>query len=80
MKEANIKEKVIHQIQALNDDRVLEEIYSILQGERELSRQQEDELTDGEAELLIEASRSVKAGNYSTNEEVRKRAKEWLNE
>ena len=34
----------------------------------------------GERELLEEASRSVKSGNFYTNEEVNRRAEQWLNE
>lgn len=69
---ATIKEDIISKIQTSKNEQLLEEVYRILEADEYVFSEQE-------VQLLKEADDSICDGQYSTQEQVESRMKEWLN-
>jgi len=74
MSTAELKEKIIAQIVATNDDELLAHIADLI----ELEHNGIYQMSPGEVDAVNEGLEQFKNGQWVTHEESNKRAEEWL--
>ncbi|MEO6719923.1 MAG: hypothetical protein ABIN67_06130 [Ferruginibacter sp.] len=76
MSSKEMKKQLIDKIQSTNDDKILEEVYRIL----EVSTQEVDMimLSDDQKAQIDKGISDIEEGRYLTNEEANREIEEWL--
>ena len=76
MKKTDLKEKVISEIQKLDNDNLIAEIYELLKHESE--DPEVYVLNPEQMAAIDEAQAQIKAGQYLTDKEAQQNFEEWL--
>lgn len=76
MSSKEMKKQLIDKIQSTEDDKILEEVYRIL----EFSTQEVDRiiLSDSQKAQIDKGMRDIEEGRYLTNDDANKEMAEWL--
>ncbi|GEM_PF-990417 len=76
MSTLELKSKIISQVQQMDDEALLNEIYSLIHAETDLSKIYV--LSDNERSMVEEGLTDVRDGKIVSSEKATERLKEWL--
>ena len=77
MNKTKLKERLIKEIQSIENEDILNEVYRLLELESE--DQKSYKLTQEQISVVNEAREQVKKGQFLTHEEAQKKINQWLN-
>ncbi len=78
MSTVELRKRLIEKIQKIQDERILEEAFRLL--ELEAEDIEIYKLNDGQKKAIGEARQQIKSGQSLTNEQANKEIDEWLNQ
>lgn len=77
MNKTKLKERLIKEIQNIENEDILKEVYRLLELEPE--ELESYKLSDEQINVVNEAREQVKKGQFLTHEEAQKKINQWLN-
>lgn len=77
MNKTKLKERLIKEIQNIENEDILKEVYRLLDLESE--DQESYKLSQEQVSIVNEAREQVKNGQFLTHEEAQKKINQWLN-
>ena len=77
MNKTKLKDRLIKEIQSIENEDILNEVYRLLELESE--DQKSYKLTQEQISVVNEAREQVKKGQFLTHEEAQKKINQWLN-
>jgi len=77
MNKVKLKEKLIKEIQNIEDENILNEVYRLL--EIESAEMEVYKLNEEQISAVNEAREQISNGQFFTHEQAKKKIEEWLN-